>query len=543
MPVRRLILAVLLTSLAACGGPHGAPVRASCAAGKICLEIGNDSEPVSLDPHKITANAEDRVVGDMFVGLTQSNAAGETIKGVADEYHASPDGLVWTFHLRNSNWSDGVPVTADDFVYGLRRVLDPKTASDYASLMYLLKNGQAVNEGRMPLTALGVRAVDPHTLEITLEHPAPYLPELTKHQTMYPVPKHVIEKWGDAWTRAEHFVSNGPYKLVEWRFGDRIRLTKNPQYWDAKSVCVDQADYYPAIDATAAERRVRRGELDISNNVLSNRVAFMRQPGQIPTYVHTHTYLATAYLFLNTRNVAAFRDVRVRQALGMAIDRDFMTSQLLRAGQSPAYKFVPPGVTNYVGPPNPDWASWPLARRQAAARALLAQAGYGPNHPLSVEIKSADLLDAQHLITSIQSDWQAIGVNTTLIQEESQILFQDYHQRDFQAGFASWIADYNDPMSFLYLMQSTTGQQNYGDYNSPRYDALLHAADQEPNGAKRALILQQAEALMLKDQAIAPIYFGINRNLVNPRITGWVDDISDLHRLQYLCVKGAGAAH
>ena len=219
-----------------------------------------------------------------------------------------------------------------------------------------------------------------------------------------------------------------------------------------------------------------------------------------------------------------------------------MAKQLLRAGQTPTYSFVPPGVANYVGPADPVWASWPLARRQAAARALLAQAGYGPNHPLTVEIKSTDQLDAQHLMTSIQADWQLIGVKATLIQEETQIAFQDWHQRDFEAGFAAWIADYDDPLSFLYLMQSKTGQQNYGDYNSPTYDALLHTADLEPDGAKRAAILRQAEALMLKDQAITPIYVSLNRNLVNPRVSGWVDNIIDVHRTQYLCMKGAATA-
>jgi oligopeptide transport system substrate-binding protein len=533
----RALAASALLVLSACGQPHSAAVRPSCPTGEICLVIGNDSEPTSLDPHKISLTSEDRVVGEMFVGLTQSDASGATIPGVATRWETSPDGLTWTFHLRDADWSDGVPVTADDFVFSLRRLLDPATASEYAALLYVLKNGEAVNRGALPLTALGVRALDAHTLEIHLEHPAPYLTELTKHETMYPVPRHVIERWGAAWTDPSHDVTDGPYKLAEWRFGQRVRLVRNPHFWEASSVCVDQIDYLPAVDSGAAEKSVRRGEMDAKVSLQSNRAPFLRQPGQMPAYVRTHAYLGVYYLALNTRNVAAFRDRRVRLALSLAVDRDFMTAKLLRAGQTPAYTFVPPGVANYVPPSPPAWSGWSLQRRQAAARALLAQAGYGPGHPLTIEFKHTTTPDAIHLTTSIQSDWQAIGVITTLTQEEPQIAFQDYRLRDFQVGFAGWIADYDDPKSFLYVLQSSTGPQNYGDYHSARYDALLAAADQEPDVRARAAILQAAERTMLADAPVIPLYFPVSRSLVNPRITGWTDNIADVHRGRYLCVR------
>ena len=230
--VLTLIAAALL--LSACDG--GKPVRQPCPAGKVCLELGNDAEPTSLDPHKISGAWEDRIVGDMMVGLTQDDPQGDPIPGMATSWETSPDGLVWTFHLRDAKWSDGVPVTADDFVFALRRLMDPKTAAEYASLMYIIKNGEAVNAGKLPLSALGVRAIDAHTLEITLVHPAPYLTQLTMHMTMYPVPRHVVEKWGDAWSQPGHYVSNGPYKLVSWKLGDHVQVVKNPLFWDAASV-------------------------------------------------------------------------------------------------------------------------------------------------------------------------------------------------------------------------------------------------------------------------------------------------------------------
>ncbi|MDR3507660.1 MAG: peptide ABC transporter substrate-binding protein, partial [Caulobacteraceae bacterium] len=367
-----LAAAAIASLLALSGCGESKPLRAPCPAGKLCLEYGNGSEPVSLDPHKITGTWESRVVGELLMGLTQEDPEGRPVPGMATSWRTSPDGLVWTFHLRDAKWSDGEPVTADDFVFSLRRLLSPALASEYASLMYVIKNAQPVNEGKLPLTALGVRAIDPRTLEITLEHPAPYLPELAKHQTMIPVPRHVVEKWGDDWSKPAHFVSNGPYRLEEWRFGDHVRLGRNPLFYDAGKVCFDQVTFYPTADAVSAERRVRRGELDLNAEIQSNRIAFLRQPDQIPDYVRVHTYLGVNYLAFNTHDVPAFKDRRVRIALDMAIDRDFITQKLLRGGQQSAYGFVPPGVANYVSPPPPVWASWSLERRHRAARALLA---------------------------------------------------------------------------------------------------------------------------------------------------------------------------
>ena len=326
-------------------------------------------------------------------------------------------------------WSDGVPVTADDFVFSLRRILDPKLASEYASLIYVIKNAQGVNEGKLAADQLGVRALSPKVLEITLEHPAPYLTELAKHQTMLPVPKHVVEKWGDAWTQPANYISNGPYMLKSWTLGDHVNVVKNPRFYDAKNVCIDQINFYPTNDAIGAERRVRRGELDMNADIQSNRIAFLRE--RMPDYVHTSTYLGVAYLAFNTA-VPAFKDKRVRLALNMSIDREFITGKLLRAGQIPAYAF---------------------------------------------EIKHRNSPDPMLFMPAIQADWKEVGVETALMQNETQIAYAAYRSRDFQVADAAWIADYNDAMSFLYLQQSSTGAQNYGDYKNPAFDALLAKAD------------------------------------------------------------------
>ena len=536
--MRNLIvgLGVAAAALALLGACQGKPSRPPCPAGKLCLQLGNGSEPVTLDPHKSTGTWEDRILSDVNMGLTQDAPDGSTIPGIADHWETSADGLVWTFHLRDAKWSDGEPLTADDFVFSLRRILDPKLASEYSYLLYFIKNAAAVNGGHMPLEALGAKALDAHTLQLTLDHPAPYLPEIAKHTTMFPVPRHVVEKWGDAWSQPRHFVGDGPFKMVAWRLGDYVRVVKNPLFYDAKSVCFDEIDYYPTTDAVSAERRVMRGELDVNADIQSDRIAYLRS--KAPAYVRTHTYIGVSYLAFNA-HVLAFKDRRVRLALDMAVDREFITNKLLRGGQLPAYTFVPPGVAGYTPAPAPVWASWTLARRQAAARELLRQAGYGPNHPLTFEIKHRNSPDPMLVMPSIQADWNAIGVDVSLVQNETQIAYQSYRARDFQVADAAWIADFNDAMSFLGLQKSDTGGQNYGDYASPAYDALLNAADQEPNAAKRSDDMRRAETVMLADSALVPVFFYINKNLVNPTITGWVDDINDHHRGRYLCSKYA----
>lgn len=531
-------LAGLSLILMICGCQQKA-VRPPCPSGQLCIELGNGSEPISLDPPKTTGTWESRLLGDFFVGLTQDDPAGGAIPGMATSWTTSPDGKVWTFHLRDAKWSDGVPVTADDFVFSFRRLMDPKTASEYAYLLYFIKNAQDVNDGKAPLTALGVRAIDPHTFEITLDHPAPYLPEILKHQITFPVPKHVVERWGDAWLEPEHYVSNGPYKLVFWKLGDHIHAVRNPYFYDNASVCIDQVDYWPTADPIAAERRVKRGELDANNDIQSSRIAYLRGPGHMAPYVRVHTFLGVAYLVFNVRDFPALRDQRVRLALSMGMDRDFITQKLDRAGEQPAYTMVPPGTANYTPPPLPMWTTWPFAKRQAEARRLLAEAGYGPNHPLKIEYKAAIVTGGSLGAAALQSDWRAIGVDTTIASADNEVLYQDLRMRNFQVSSASWVADYNDATSFLELQQSQTGSQNYGDYDNPAYDALLAKADNEPDIKKRAADLSEAEAMMINDVPIAPIAFLVNKNLVTPQVTGWVDDLPDVHRTRYLCFKGA----
>jgi oligopeptide transport system substrate-binding protein len=330
-------------------------------------------------------------------------------------------------------------------------------------------------------------------------------------------------------------VSNGPYRLTAWRLGDHVTLAKNPAYYDAAHVCLDRVDYFVAPDNIAAERRVQRGELDATRTFESNRIG--RLKSIMPAYVHTHTALATTYLSLNTRDVRAFKDLRVRRSLSESIDREFLTAKLLRAGQAPAYSFVPPGTANYAFGARALWADKPFDARQAEAKALLAQAGYTPAHPLRLELKTTTNSESLLLAQAIQADWRSIGVEATIAQNDGPVAFAAYANRDFQVGMMVWYADFNDPMTFLGLLKSDTGAQNYGDYTNQHYDALLEAADHEPDAGRRAAILSQAEQILMSDEGALPLAFTVARALVTPRITGWVDNAEHWHRTRWLCFR------
>ena len=535
--MRRALAAMatlLALALAACGGHHGRP---PCPAGEQCLLIGNGAEPLSLDPAKIDGVWEGAIVDQLIVGLTDRDAAAKPIPAVAKSWTTSADGLTWTFKLRDDIvWSDGVPVTADDFVYGIRRVMDPKTASFSAFINYPIKNGAAVNAGKLPLTALGVSAPDPHTLVFVLEHPWPMLPYAASGRTFWPVPRHTVERWGDAWTQPGHYVGDGPYTLVSWRLGDRVVIAKNPRFWDAAKVCMDQVSFYPTTDAVSAEREVRSGELDVSTGVQSNRLAYLRRSPLAP-YLHVAPYLGVGYLAFNVSGMPALHDVRVRQALSMAIDRDFITHKLLRGGQTPAYSYVPatmdhaPGARAY-------WTDWSFARRQAEARRLLAAAGYGPGHPLRFTVTQRNSSDPVLFMPAVQSDWSQVGVEAQLRQNDVQVAYQAYEIGDFDVADAGWISE--EAMNFLDLDRSDTGGQNYGQYKNPVYDATLDAANREPDPAKRAADMRKAEQILLDDAPITPVFFLASHNLVSPRLTGWVDNPPDVHEARWLCWRGQG---
>ncbi len=515
-------------SLAACGG------GGDSASDGVVLHRGNVAEPLSLDPHKASGTWENNIIGDMFVGLFTENAAGEPVPGMAESWEVSEDGLTWTFILREAEWSDGEPVTAEDFEFAFQRILDPATIAQYASLLYPIENARAVNTGELPPEEVGVTALDERTLQIRLRFPAPYLPGLLTHYTTFPVPKHVVERVGDQWIQPENIEVNGAYKLAEWRTNNYIHAVRNENFFDNENVCIDEVFYYPTVDMQAAQTRIRNGELDVNTDFAGQNLEFLQR--EIPDYVRVHPYLGIIYYSFNT-NQAPFDDPRVRNALGMAIDRTFIADEILRAGQMPAYSFVPPGVNDYPGTARITWADTPVEERREMARALLEEAGYGPDNPLEFEYTFRATGDNPRIAPVVQADWESIAdwVDAEILQIETQIHYDNMRAGDYQLGDGGWIGDYNDAYNFLFLGESTSVPMNYSRYSNPEYDALVEEANTVIDPSVRGAMLAEAEQMLLDDMPIIPVVFYVNKALVNPRVTGWEDNLVHIHRTRYLC--------
>ncbi len=515
-------------TLAACGGGGD-----SADEDLVVLNRGNSAEPFSLDPHKASGTWENNIIGDMFIGLFTENAAGEPIPGMVENYTVSEDGLTWTFNLREAQWSDGEPVDAYDFEFALRRILTPDTLANYASLLYPIRNARGVNSGDLQPEELGVSALDADTLQIVLEFPAPYLPGLLTHYTTFPVPQHVVEVHGDAWVQPANIETNGPYKLVQWSANNFVHVERNELFFDNSNVCIDEVFYYPD-EMQAAERRVRNGELDLNTDFTGQNLNFLRE--QVPDYVRVHPYLGIIYFSFNTTQ-APFDDPRVRNALGMAIDREFIAEDILRAGQIPAHSFVPPGVTGYPGTARIGWFDTPVEERRVMARELLEEAGFGPDNPLRVQYTHRSTGDNPRVAPVVQQDWELIAdwVDVEIGQIETQIHYSNLRAGDYELGDGGWIGDYNDAYNFLFLAESESIPMNYSRWQNEEYDAIVAEANLTLDAEARGELLARAEQVMLDDMPYIPIVYYVNKALVNPNITGWEDNIVHIHRTRYLC--------
>jgi oligopeptide transport system substrate-binding protein len=489
--------------------------------------VGNGGEPADLDPQVATGQLEHDVMLSLFEGLVYGDAKDVSPRpGVAEHWDISPDGLVYTFHLRkNARWSDGKSVTARDFYESYHRMLMPSLGAQYSYMLYPVTNAEAFNNGRITnFEQVGFKVVDDYTLRVNLHSPTPYLLSMMVHDSWYPVPIATIKKYGaiddrsNPWTRPEHFVGNGAFMLKEWRMNSHILVAKSSIYWGAEHVHLNSIYFLPEENYDTEERMFRSGQLHTIRTAPQSKVAFYRKykPNLITIYPELTTYF---YKFNVTR--PPLNDKRVREALAMAIDRRAITETVTRAGEIPAFCLTPPGTAGFT-------AKARVREDPAEARRLLAEAGYpdGKNFP-DVKLLYNTLQSHKAIAEAMQEMWRKnLNIHITLQNEEWKVYLDSMRTTNYDICRSGWGADFADPSSFIDLFQ-TGGGNNETGWSNAEYDRLCRVASSTGDQAARYAAYQEAEAILVDEMPILPVYIYSNPRLIQPSVRGWYPNLLD----------------
>ena len=503
------------------------------------LHRGNGAEPGTLDPAKSETLGEGHIQGDLFEGLVILDPDGAVQPGQAEHWTVSADGRHYRFTLRTGlRWSNGDPLTATDFVYSLRRVVDPKVGSSYAYLLAPIANAEQIIAGTIKDPAeLGVTAPDPRTLDVTLAAPSPFFLTLLAHSKFLPVHRASVERWGQSFTRPGHLVSNGAFVLKDWVPQARIVLERNPYYRDAGHVALKRVVYLPIEDGGTELRMYRAGQVDITADVPAALLGVIRR--DFPQELATAPALSASYLGYNLTR-PPFRGVAgLRLALALVIDREAICNRILKSSARAAYGWVPPGLPGYTRQSVP-WADWSMARRITLARELYAAAGYGPGHPLHIELRFNTNDTNKRLAIAVASMWhETLGVETDLLNEEFKVFLENRKARKVtQVYRGGWTADYADPSTFTDLLESKAGLNDTG-YDNPDYDSFVAKAAAEADPARRMADLAAAEKLLLSDLPLTPLYDGMWLHLVKGYVQGYRPNVLGYAYSKDISLRGA----
>lgn len=544
------------------------PAPAPKAEQLVRINIGTD--PKTLDPAVSTGVPEGNVQLALFEGLMRLDADGRPVPGVAKEYKASTDGTTYTFTLRdNAKWSNGDPVTAEDFVYSWKRALDPRTASEYAYQLYYVKGGEKLNtialnkvgaDGKEVLGAdgkavprddkeiaadvekamaeLGVKALDAKTLEVKLEAATPYFLSLTAFHTLYPVHKKSVEAAPDDWFRKPDLVGNGPFKMVSWTPKDKIIAQKNPNYWDAGAVKLDKIEFYLIDVESTATTMFESGQLDAIESGVSN-TELDRLKKERPDELKILPDLGTYYYRFNVTK-PPMDNAKVRKALALAIDREAIVKNITKGGQLPALAFVPGGIPDASAPDfRKVGGDFYKDKDIEAAKKLLAEAGYpdGKGFPkLTILFNTSE--GHKKIAEAIQEMWKKnLGIDVALNQQEWQVYLDAQSKLDYQVSRAGWIGDYIDPMTFIDMWVKDGGNNETGWFN-PKYDELVNTAKKSADAAVRMKAMHDAEKILMDEMPIMPIYFYVRVRLVSKNLKGWSEPLTSGFNLRDAYMEG-----
>lgn len=523
--VHRLVVGLMLS---------GAP---TLAYADVVLNRGNGGEPATLDPHRTDGRVESNVLRDLFEGLAVYGADGSVVPGAAERWEASQDGKSYTFYLRgDAKWSNGDPVTAEDFVYSFRRAISPEFGG-YAADFRIVQNAAEVIAGKLAKDKLGVVAEGPGVLKVTLNAPAPYFISLVASSNVgLPVHRASVEAAGAAsWSEPGKLISNGAYSLAEWKPRDHITLNRNKFFHSKGKVAIDRVNFYPIDDANEEMTRFLAGQLDATNEVPQDQVRWISN--KYPMQFWNKPFLATYYYALNLTAEPFKGNLNLRRALSLAVDRERITDKVTRAGEMPAYALVPPIVPNYVQG-RAEFITTPKPIRIEEARRLFARAGYSPAQPLRLSILYNTSENNRIIAQSVIAMWEEAfgkGIVVTTESVDRAEYLKRRARRDFQIVRAAWIGDFADPGVFLNLMMSEAKPpRNDSGYASAQFDALLAKAADTADSTERSSLLSQAERLMIQEIPIIPIYHYATKSMVNPKLNGWEYNVRDVHLTRFL---------
>ncbi len=531
-----ICLSVCALLLAGCGDSRSSAEK---AAAQGVLIVGNNQEPMSLDPHKATAVADGKIISTLLEGLVRPDAQDATriLPGMAERWEHDASATRWIFHLRHALWSDGKAVTAHDFEYAYKRLLHPQFGGKYAEMLYPLRNAEAYNRGQLPWEQVGVRALNEHTLELELSGPTPHLLHMLLHFTWSPVPAHAVEAHGgmldrrSLWSRAGNWVGNGAYVLESHHFNDYLSVTANPRYWRAGEVCNRGIRFLPIVNGYTETRMFMDGKLHISNNVPPELLSVARQ--KCPESYCQDPYYCTIFYRLNTSR-PPLDDVRVRRALSLAIDRNSLVRDVVRGAGRPAASFTPPGAGYSVEVP----AAWNRRVQAEQARRLLAEAGYpeGRGFP-TLEIMTTSRDVQRVMAETIQAMWlKELGIHVEIRACEWTAYKAAQQNGEYDISSSSWSGDFLDPATFVELWRSGGGNNCTG-WGSAECDAALAAARNCGSAEERRAHLCRAELSMLEAQPVIPLYWSERTYLKSPTVSGWYPLLLDNHPLDAVKVN------
>lgn len=525
--IRRLFTLISCLVLAACSRPMD---RAE-------LVVLNGAEPESIDPAGFTGQPEGRIAYALFEGLTAFDQTGTPQPGVAEKWDISPDGKTYTFHLRgDAKWSNGDPVTSGDFLAAWRRTLAPATACEYAYQLHYIRGARDFNEGKLTdFSKVGLSAPDPRTFIVELENPTPFWLDLCAFATLLPV--HIpsveaCEKRGENFTKPGNLIGNGAFVLKEWRLFDRIRLEKNPHYWNRANIGMKTIDVLPAAKPMTAFNFYDTGVADLIMDKGLAPTTLIDQLKKRPDF-HAAPFLGNYFVRFNCSR-KPFDDPRVRLAFSLVIDKAYLTEHITRAGEVPADSLVPHNTAGYEPPPG-------LQRDPERARKLLAEAGFpgGAGFPLVYYLYKGDSdLDA-NIAVELQAVFRReLGVNIQLAQQEWKVYLNSLSNLDYDLCRSTWVGDYKDPNTFMDMFV-TGGGNNRTGWSSKRYDDLIAAAARELDSKKRFELFREAEKLLVSDEVpIAPLFYYVGIQFYDGERLGGVEaNLIDEHPLKNMFWK------